>query len=302
MWASLVAHWFRICLQRRGNRRHGFCQEDPLEQELVAPSVPAWRIPWTEEPGGLQATGSHRVGGDWVTSLSSLLCLRHSCTQKESSNDDYGNNGSGNRGTELSESRHTGWRDFLPRRPRSLSWKAFSRKSGRRLFCRYAKHWNHSSGFSGGIRRAPRAALIGLLGRLSGEKVYVPVQATRVWSLGWDDPLKKEMTTHSSILAWEYSCLGNPMERGAWQATVHGVSKSRAWFNDETAPPNTEVTHLFLVVPSLSRVRLYNPMKCSTPGFPVLQHLLSLLSLMSVHPLLPASPLAFNLSQPQALF
>ena len=27
----------------------------------------AWRIPWTEEPGGLQATGSHRVGHDWAT-------------------------------------------------------------------------------------------------------------------------------------------------------------------------------------------------------------------------------------------
>ena len=27
----------------------------------------AWRIPWTEEPGGLQSTGSQRVGHDWVT-------------------------------------------------------------------------------------------------------------------------------------------------------------------------------------------------------------------------------------------
>ena len=28
------------------------------------------------------------------------------------------------------------------------------------------------------------------------------MQETRVWSLGWEDPLEKEMTTHSSILAW----------------------------------------------------------------------------------------------------
>ena len=28
------------------------------------------------------------------------------------------------------------------------------------------------------------------------------VQETRVWSLGWEDPLEKEMATHSSILAW----------------------------------------------------------------------------------------------------
>ena len=33
-------------------------------------SILAWRIPWTEEPGGLQSTGSQRVGHDWATSLS----------------------------------------------------------------------------------------------------------------------------------------------------------------------------------------------------------------------------------------
>ena len=40
-------------------------------------------------------------------------------------------------------------------------------------------------------------------------------------SLGWEDPLEKEMATLSSILP------GNPMGRGAWQAKVHGVTKSR---------------------------------------------------------------------------
>ena len=30
-------------------------------------SIPAWRIPWTEEPGRLQSTGSQKVGQDWVT-------------------------------------------------------------------------------------------------------------------------------------------------------------------------------------------------------------------------------------------
>ena len=29
----------------------------------------------------------------------------------------------------------------------------------------------------------------------------------------------------------QYSCLGNPMDRGTWQATVHGVSKSRTWLS-----------------------------------------------------------------------
>ena len=47
------------------------------------------------------------------------------------------------------------------------------------------------------------------------------VQETAVWSLGREDPLEEEMSNHSSILAW-----GNP-DRGAWQATDHGVSKSQ---------------------------------------------------------------------------
>ena len=34
-------------------------------------------------------------------------------------------------------------------------------------------------------------------------KTHLPMQETcRVWSLGWEDPLEKEMATHSSILAW----------------------------------------------------------------------------------------------------
>ena len=38
---------------------------DPLEEEMATlSSIPAWSIPWTEEPGGLQSMGSHRVGHD----------------------------------------------------------------------------------------------------------------------------------------------------------------------------------------------------------------------------------------------
>ena len=39
--------------------------EDPLEKEMAThSSILAWRIPWTEEPGGIQSTGSQRVGHD----------------------------------------------------------------------------------------------------------------------------------------------------------------------------------------------------------------------------------------------
>ena len=47
---------------------------------------------------------------------------------------------------------------------------------------------------------------------------------TLVRSLGQEDPMEKEMATYSSILAWRI-----PMDRGAWWATVHGVTKSRTW-------------------------------------------------------------------------
>ena len=40
-------------------------QEDPLQKEMAAYfSILAWRIPWTEEPGGLKPMGSQRVGHD----------------------------------------------------------------------------------------------------------------------------------------------------------------------------------------------------------------------------------------------
>ena len=40
-------------------------RDDPLEERMAAhPSFLAWRIPWSEEPGGLQSTGSHRVAHD----------------------------------------------------------------------------------------------------------------------------------------------------------------------------------------------------------------------------------------------
>ena len=40
-------------------------QEDPLEEEMAThPSILAWRIPWTEEPGGLQSMGPQRVTHD----------------------------------------------------------------------------------------------------------------------------------------------------------------------------------------------------------------------------------------------
>ena len=55
----------------------------------------------------------------------------------------------------------------------------------------------------------------------------------RVRSLGGEHPLEKGMATHSSILAW-----GNPMDRGAWRATVHGVTRVGHNLATEQAIPN----------------------------------------------------------------
>ena len=50
-----------------------------------------------------------------------------------------------------------------------------------------------------------------------------------VLSLAWEDLLEEGMETHSSIPAWRI-----PMDRGAWWATVHGVSKSWTQLNDSS--------------------------------------------------------------------
>ena len=50
--------------------------EDPLEEEMAThSSILAWKILWTEEPGGLQSMGSQRVGNDW----SDLACIHGIC-------------------------------------------------------------------------------------------------------------------------------------------------------------------------------------------------------------------------------
>ena len=54
------------------------------------------------------------------------------------------------------------------------------------------------------------------------------MQETWVQILGWGDPLEDGMATHSSIIAWRI-----PMDRGAYQATVHGVTKSQTRLSDK---------------------------------------------------------------------
>ena len=62
------------------------------------------------------------------------------------------------------------------------------------------------------------------LSTLVAQLVKNPPELRETWdqSLGQEDPLKKELATHSSILAWRIA-----MERGIWRATVHGSQEVR---------------------------------------------------------------------------
>ena len=75
VWTSLVAQTVKCLSTMRETRVQSLVWEDPLEKEMAThSSTLAWKIPWTEEPGGLQSMGLQRVGHDWATSLS-LSCL-----------------------------------------------------------------------------------------------------------------------------------------------------------------------------------------------------------------------------------
>ena len=82
---------------------------------------------------------------------------------------------------------------------------------------RYRKHiFLHPFG------KSPLLQALEGLGFPHGSEIKASVCSakTRVQSLGWEDPLEKEMITHSSILAWE-------MDRGTWWTTIYGVAQSR---------------------------------------------------------------------------
>ena len=67
-----------VCLHV-GDQVRSLGQEDPLEREMAPhSSTLAWKIPWTEETGGLQSMGSQRVGHD----LSNLAHMQTFMTLK----------------------------------------------------------------------------------------------------------------------------------------------------------------------------------------------------------------------------
>ena len=70
-----------------------------------------------------------------------------------------------------------------------------------------------------------------------------------VQSLGQEDPLEKEMATHSSILAWEI-----PWTRGAWQAPAHRVAASDT---TEATSPRNLMENFFTILTLLEGINQY---------------------------------------------
>ena len=67
MWDSLAAQMVKKLFAMQETRVWTLGQEDPLETgKATHSSILAWRIPWTDEPGGLESMGLQRVGHDWA--------------------------------------------------------------------------------------------------------------------------------------------------------------------------------------------------------------------------------------------
>ena len=107
----------------------------------------------------------------------------------------------------------------------------------------------------------------------------------------------------------QYSCLENPMDRGAWWAAVYGVAQSRTRLKRLSSSSSIK-SNLSCLVTQLCPT-LYDPMDCSMPGFPVHDQLPELaqthvhragVAIQPSYLLLSPCPTAFNLSPHQGLF
>ena len=73
LWTSLVAQLVKNLPVMQETQVLSLGLEDPLEKEMATHcSILAWRIPWTEEPGGLKSMGLQRVGPDCETNTSTF--------------------------------------------------------------------------------------------------------------------------------------------------------------------------------------------------------------------------------------
>ena len=94
------------------------------------------------------------------------------------------------------------------------------------------------------------------------------------------------MATHSSIFALE-----NPIDRGAWWATIHGVTKSWTRLSDQHTQFLCAASSVQFSPIAQLCLTLCNPMDCSTPGLPVHHQCPEFTKLISIKSLMPSNHL-----------
>ena len=164
-------------------------------------SILSWRIPWTEKPGRLHSTGSQRVRHDWVTNTHILFLHTHTLKIIGILI-----------GIALNQSILLG-SDILILNLLSMSmicvstilWLIILSVMFYNLFTSVLPLW--TSLVAQTVKHLPT------------------MQETQTWSLDWEDPLEKEMATHSSTLAWKIPWTE---ERGRLQSMG---SQSRTWLS-----------------------------------------------------------------------
>ena len=166
-------------------------------------STLAWKIPWMEEPGRLQSMGSLRVRHDWATSLS-LFTFMH-WRRKWQPTPVFLPGESQGRGIVRQSRTWLKWLSISISINSSTSNIAFSETNGLGSLGFFSPPVYKEVGFREGLDGKESACNVGDLGSIFG--------SGRPPAGGQGNPL-------------QYSCLENPMDRGAWLTIVPGVAKS----------------------------------------------------------------------------
>ena len=169
-------------------------------------SILAWRIPWTGEPGRLQSIGSYRVGQDW----SNLVCMHELVVEFDSSS-------------------HFQEREARNRNPFGIFREQFPPTAGHREKLGFPNQFSTARKNLGSptnilAQVTPHLWLQSLLS--AKDPAWRCMRLKRFGFVPWVGKVPWRR-------AWQptsVSCLGSPMDRGAWGATVHGVAKSRTWW------------------------------------------------------------------------
>ena len=189
--ASLVAQMGKNLPAVQEMEVQSLGQDNPLEEGMAThSSILAWRIPCTEEPGGLQSTGWQRVGRDWVTNTFSFT----SYVEKWDKTNEQ-----------------------KPGRKYSAHWWS----------SRLCLDWFFSSLHKSVMEKHHVCKVkLCLLGALVVKNS--PVNRGDIRDVGSiPGSGRSPGGGHGNPL--QCSCLENPMERGAWWVTVHGVAKGWTW-------------------------------------------------------------------------